>query len=191
MILEKEQFDIESETERLVIRPLHHEDYEKWFEGFNNRESSKHRHDPGKRDMSECTPEWYSDLINKHQDLAVNDIAYVFAIFKKNDGAHVGMIDFSTYERDEFQWGRIGYTIHNQYWRMGYGKEAVREALNIAFRHLKYNRIEAHINLDNPASIHLAESVGMEYECTRKGFIFEFGEWTDNLIYYKNSQDNY
>ncbi|KAB2330808.1 GNAT family N-acetyltransferase [Cytobacillus depressus] len=97
------------------------------------------------------------------------------------------MVDFSTLARDDFQWGRIGYTIHNQYWRKGYGKEAVNEALKIAFKYLNFHRIEAHINIDNSASINLAESVGMEYECTRKGFIFEFGEWTDNLIYFKNS----
>lgn len=185
MVLEK-QFSIVSETERLVIRPLSNADYENWLEGFNNRQLSKHRHDLGKLDMSECTHEWYSNLINKHQELALEDTAYVFAIFNKSDGAHIGMIDFSTLERADFQWGRIGYTIHNQYWRMGYGKEAVEEALNIAFKQLNYHRIEAHINLDNAASINLAKSVGMEYECTRKRFIFEFGEWTDNLIYYKN-----
>ncbi len=98
------------------------------------------------------------------------------------------MIDFSTIARDEFQWGRIGYTIHNQYWRKDYGKEAVKEAFNIAFTHLDFHRIEAHINIDNTPSIRLAESVGMQFECIRKGFIYEFDEWTDNLIYYKNSK---
>lgn len=187
MVLKEKRFNLVSETERLIIRPLTNDDYEKWLDGFNNREHSKHRHDLGKMGMRECTPEWFSDLVHKHQELAFKDIAYVFAVFNKNDGTHMGMVDFSTLEREDFQWGRVGYTIHNQYWGMGYGKEAVKEALEIAFTHLKYHRIEAHINLDNTASINLAKSVGMEYECTRKRFIFEFGEWTDNLIYYKNA----
>ncbi|WP_328515388.1 GNAT family protein [Halobacillus yeomjeoni] len=59
--------------------------------------------------------------------------------------------------------------------------------MNLAFTQLGFHRIEAHINTDNPASVKLAERVGLEYECTRKGFIYEFGEWTDNLIYCKNS----
>lgn len=186
MGLEGKKFDISSKTERLEIRPLTTGDYESWLQGFTNRQPSQHRHDVGRTDMSDCTTEWFSHLVAKHQELALEDIAYIFAVFRKQDGAHIGMIDFSTLERDDFQWGRIGYTIHNQFWNMGYGKEAVKEALDIAYGQLDYHRIEAHINTDNEASIQLAKSVGMEYECTRKGFIFEFGEWTDNLIYFKN-----
>ena len=84
--------------------------------------------------------------------------------------------------------GLLGYTIHNQYWRNGYGKEAVKKAFNIAFQNLHFHRIEAHINVDNKPSIKLAESVGMDFECSRKGFIYEFEEWTDNLVYYTNSK---
>ena len=69
----------------------------------------------------------------------------------------------------------------------GYGKEAVSAALTLAFTQLKFHRIEAHINIDNAPSIKLAESVGMEFECIRKGFIYENDEWTDHLVYYKNS----
>ncbi|MFD2925323.1 GNAT family N-acetyltransferase [Halobacillus naozhouensis] len=53
---------------------------------------------------------------------------------------------------------------------------------------LHFHRIEAHINLDNPPSIWLAESVGMEFDCVRKGFIYEFGEWTGHLLYMSNSK---
>lgn len=187
MKLKEESFEVVSETERLLIRPLKKADYENWLNEFENRYPSQHRHDKGKIDMSECTQEWFKNLVDKHQELALTDTAHVFGVFRKEDGTHLGMVDFSTIARDDFQWGRIGYSIHNQYWRKGYGKEAVKEALNIAFNYLKFHRIEAHINLDNAASCNLAESVGMKYECTRKGFIFEFGGWTDNLIYYKNS----
>jgi [ribosomal protein S5]-alanine N-acetyltransferase len=31
----------------------------------------------------------------------------------------------------------------------------------------------------------------MRYECTRKGFIFENGVWTDNHVYYMNAEDYY
>ncbi|MBB6452667.1 RimJ/RimL family protein N-acetyltransferase [Salirhabdus euzebyi] len=181
------KFNHVSTTNRLIIRPLKFEDYKNWLHAFKNRFPSQHRYDEGRIDMSECTYEWYSALVAKHQYLALNDVAYVFGVFRKRDGAHLGMVDFSTLARSNFQWGRIGYGIHNQYWGNGYGKEAVKEALNIGFSHLHFHRIEAHINLDNIVSKKLAESVGMKFECIREGFIHEFGEWTDNLVYYVNA----
>lgn len=188
MKLKEEKSEYISETERLIIRPLKYTDYENWLNEFENRYQSQHRHDQGKMDMRECTAEWFNNLVDKHQELANTDIAHVFGVFRKVDGTHLGMVDFSTLARNEFQWGRIGYTLHNQYWKKGYGKEAVKEALTIAFKHLKFHRIEAHINTDNIPSMKLAESVGMEFECIRKGFIYENNEWTDHLVYFKNAK---
>lgn len=135
--------------------------------------------------MSDCTQPWFTNLVQKHQDLAISDVAYVFGIFRKTDGTHIGMVDFSTLAREEFQWARLGYTVHNQYWRQGYGSESVQAAIAFAFKELNYNRIEAHINLDNAASIRLAERVGMDFECIRKGFIYENDEWVDHRIHVK------
>ncbi|MEN1970622.1 GNAT family N-acetyltransferase [Lentibacillus sp. N15] len=185
--MKTEEIKLHSETERLVLRPLQNQDYERWLEGFRDRFPSQYKYDDDKMDLSGWTQKKFNDVVAKHQRLADQDEAYVLGIFRKSDQKHVGKVEFCTIMRDEFQWGLLGYTIHNQYWRKGYGKEAVKEGLNIAFENLHFHRIEAHINVDNKPSIKLAESVGMEFECVRKGFIFEFEEWTDNLVYYKNS----
>ena len=187
-LLSLPEHEIASETDRLVIRPLRKEDYHRWLEGFHHKLPKQHKYDDDKMDLSEWTQDAFNDVVKKHQELANKDEAYVFGIFRKQDHKHIGKVEFSTIMRDEFQWGLIGYRLHNQFWRRGYGKEAVKEALNIAFRDLKFHRIEAHINVDNTPSIKLAESVGMEFECLRKGFIYEFGGWTDNLVYYMNAQ---
>lgn len=177
---------VSTETERLVIRLLEEGDYASWFKQYENRLPSQHQYDEGKLDMSICTKDWFRDLVTKHHQMAEDDKVYVFGVFRKVDNAHLGFVDFSTILREEFQWARFGYTIHNQFWRQGFGKEAVKAAINLAFESLHYHRIEAHINLDNVASIKLAESVGMVYECTRKGFIYENDKWTDQLVYFIN-----
>ncbi len=96
---------------------------------------------------------------------------------------HLGNIDLSTIRRGDYQWAILGYEIHNQHWKQGFGKEAVRAALIAGFETLHYHRIEAAINLENQASIALAQSVGMQRECIRRGFIYENEQWVDHLIY--------
>lgn len=176
------------QTERLVIKPLEGEDYFTWLAGYENRLPAQHKYDEGTVEMSRYTEEWFQLEIDNHQRLAVEDKLFFFGIFRKEDNAHVGAIDFSTLLRDDFQWARLGYMIHNQYWRRGYGKEAVAAAITFAFDKLNYHRIEAHINLDNTPSIKCAEGVGMKFECIRKGFIYENDAWTDHLIYYINAK---
>lgn len=185
--MKTKEHPIELETERLIIRPLNNQDYEKWLEGFLNRLPSQRKYDNEKADMSAWTEEKFNqEVVSLFDKLARQDEVYVFGIFRKADQKHLGKVEICTIMRDEFQWGLLGYTIHNQYWQRGYGKEAVNAVLKIAFENLHFHRIEAHINMDNVPSIRLAESVGMEFECVRKGFIYELEEWTDHLIYYKN-----
>nr|WP_100372820.1 GNAT family N-acetyltransferase [Bacillus sp. FJAT-45037] len=171
-------------TQRLEIRPYQYHDYQNWYNQYINRLPSQQRYDEGRIDMSVCTEPWFYELVDRHQQAIKSDDFYVFGVFRLEDGAHVGVLDLSTLIRNDFQWGRIGYTIHNQFFNQGYGGESVKALLRLAHTKLNYHRIEAHINLDNHASIALANRVGMEYECIRKGFIHEFGEWTDNHIFY-------
>lgn len=176
------------ETERLIVRPFSNEDYPNWLHQHENRFPSQHKYDQGKIDLSECTEIWFHHMVESHQELIEKDECYVFGVFHKDTKDHIGTVDLSTLLRYDFQWGRIGYTLHNQYWCKGFGRECVQSVLKTAFEKLDFHRIEAHINLDNNPSIKLAESVGMKFECVRKGFIYEFGEWTDNLIYYINAE---
>ncbi|WP_297075489.1 GNAT family N-acetyltransferase [uncultured Enterococcus sp.] len=176
-------FTTQNSGKLVTVRPLKHSDYNNWLDSFLQRRPSQHQYDEGAIDMNECTPEWFDALVLRQQSLAAQDDTYVFGIFRQSDGKHLGAIDFTTLLREEFQWARVGYTIHNQYWQKGYGKEAMQLALTIGQKELGYHRIEAHINLDNLASQKLAESIGMEYEGVRKGFIFENGEWVDHVIY--------
>lgn len=103
--------------------------------------------------------------------------------FFLSNRAAPGNIDLSTIRRGEYQWAILGYEIHNQHWKQGFGKEAVRAALIAGFETLGYHRIEAAINIDNQASIALAQSLGMQRECIRRGFLYEKQQWVDHLIY--------
>ncbi|MBW4441389.1 MAG: GNAT family N-acetyltransferase [Plectolyngbya sp. WJT66-NPBG17] len=170
-------------TARLILRPHQESDYEDWYAGFSGRLPQQHPYDPGQEDISHCDRAWFSKLCQRQQQTALKDQSYSFGVFCRATNQHLGNIDLSTLRRDENQWAILGYEIHNQYWRRGFGKEAVRAALMSGFTDLNFHRIEAQINLDNHASIALAKSAGMQQECIRRRFIYENQQWVDHWIY--------
>src|SRR5699024_5970609 len=122
-ILNTKKVKTQSDTERLVIRPLQNQDYEAWLEGCRNRFPSQYKYDDDKMDLNGWSQKKFNeDVVAKFQGFADRDEIYVFGIFRKSDQKHIGKVEICTLIRDEFQWGLLGYTIHNQYWRKGYGK---------------------------------------------------------------------
>lgn len=170
-------------TERLILRSQQPDDYDVWYAGFSGRLPKQHQYDDGWVCLDHCSRQWFIDLCERHRQEALNDQCFVFGIFSRLTGQHVGNIDLSTIHRGAYQWAVLGYEIHNQHWQQGFGKESVKAALIAGFETLGYHRIEAAINLDNQASIALAQSVGMNKECVRQGFLYEDEQWVDHLIY--------
>lgn len=178
-------FDFILETERWIVRPLQEQDYDAWLQGFTQRSASQHAFDDGLLDMSECTEDWFRNLVKHHQNLWQTDKMYIVAVFDKEHN-HIGMLNLATLVRDNMQWGELGYTIHNQYWRNGYAFESLSGLLQVANSHFKFHRIEANIHPDNQASLGLINKLGFEFECRRKNYYWENNQWSDRLIYYKN-----
>jgi RimJ/RimL family protein N-acetyltransferase len=111
---------------------------------------------------------------------------YNLGIFRKEDGVNVGKVELIKLLRMDYQWAMMGYSVHNQFWKKGYGTESILAATEAFFSILDFHRIELHINIDNNPSIQLAENTGFIFECVRKEFSHENDKWTDFLIYYKN-----
>ncbi|WP_433750349.1 GNAT family N-acetyltransferase [Falsibacillus pallidus] len=176
-----------AETQRLIIRPFKKEDYEEWRKGFDKRKPSQYKYDDGFREMPHATKDWFEKWIAGFKESAERDEMYHLGIFRKEDGANVGKVEFVRILRMDYHWAMMGYSLHNQFWKRGYGVESVEAARKIFFDTLGYHRIELHIRPDNFPSIRLAERVGFQFECIRKGFSMEDGKWTDYSIYYKNN----
>ncbi len=177
------------ETDRLILRPLEPSDYEAWYAGFANRLPQQSQYDEGQICLEDYDRDWFVDLCDRHQTQALSDYVYIFGVFSKQTSQHLGFVDLSTIQREEKQWANLGYSIHNQYWRQGFGKESVQALLRAGFETLGYHRIEAAINLDNHFSIALAQSVGLAKECIRREFYYENGQWVDHVIYVALASD--
>lgn len=55
----------------------------------------------------------------------------------------------------------LGYTLARRFWGLGYATEAARACLMAGLRHLNRSRIIAAIDLENVASLRVAERLGM------------------------------
>ncbi len=176
--------DILKGTERLEIRPLKLEDYKVWLRGFKEQNESQSPYDEGWFDTAFITEEWYAKKLKEREELGKKDSTYMLNIFRKEDRASIGYCDITTHMREDFQYARVGYTIHNQFWNKGYGKESIKALVSIGFEDLNFHRLEAHINLDNIVSKKVILSAGFQFEGIREKFILEDNEWIDNEIYY-------
>lgn len=175
------------ETDRLIIRPFVAEDYEEWHDGFEERLPSTYTYDDGfQENANTYTKEWFVDWIQGFDEAARKDEMYILGVFRKKDGKNVGKLELFKILRMDYDWAMMGYSIHNQFFRQGYGKESVQAAAQLFFEQLDFHRIELHINVDNEPSKKLAESAGFQFECIREKFSRDNGVWTDFLIYYQN-----
>jgi RimJ/RimL family protein N-acetyltransferase len=127
--------------------------------------------------------------MKRHEKMAKDDYLYAYAAFEKKTGRLIGNFDFFVMIRDCYQMANLGYRIHNHYWSQGYGKEIATKALEIGFKDLKLNRLEAAINLDNRRSLALARSIGMRREGVKKRYLFEDNHWVDHIIFVANPED--
>ncbi|UYZ23803.1 GNAT family N-acetyltransferase [Mesobacillus jeotgali] len=179
--------DVYTETERLVLRPFKRDDYHNWYKQFDNRLPSQYRHDDGRpSNLDVYTEDWFAEWVSNFDQSAKEDKRYNLGVFRKEDGVNVGKIELMTIMRMDYQWAMMGYSIHNQFWKKGYGIESVVAARELFFNRLDFHRIELHIHVDNLPSINLAKKAGFIYECVRKDFSLENDRWTDFCIYYQN-----
>lgn len=74
--------------------------------------------------------------------------------------------------------GEIGIWIGRDFWRKGYAYDALKTILTYGFSNLHLNRIQAHMFIENEASISLFEHVGF----IREGLIREFVQKNDKFM---------
>lgn len=179
-------FDITMETERLIIRPVNSNDFDRFVAGFGACKPAQNRFDE-QFDVEVMTREWFEALIKRREVEANADYSYKFHIFEKTQRRAIGYCNIYPHYREDFQYAHIGYAIHNPFWGNGYATECVLALTKIGFEQLNLHRLEAHVNLDNPASKRVLQKAGYAYEGIRKGYILEDGVWTDNEVYYINN----
>ena len=76
----------------------------------------------------------------------------------------------------------IGIWISPSYWKRGYGKKSLSLIKTIGLNHLKLNRLEAHIAIENTNSIHLFKLCGFKEEGTLIQYLKINNKFHDTLL---------
>lgn len=171
------------QTKRIEVRPLMIKDYDAWLEYYSSMHSKRNIWDRENRISSELKKEKFKKIIKSQLDLRKKDQFYDLAVFERFSGQLIGAVSAMDVLRGLAQTAYLGYFIHNNFWGKGYGKEAVLELIDIAFRDIKLHRIEAGIEPNNRRSIMLARSIGLRKEGLKKRAVFIRGEWRDLVMY--------
>ncbi|MBC7465741.1 MAG: GNAT family N-acetyltransferase [Bdellovibrio sp.] len=181
--------NIQVATKRLIIRPLVESDYEQLQKSYAERLPKQSKYDNGPVDPKETPRAWFKQLIKIYRKRASDDQIYIFGVFHRKTGRHIGSVDIATIVRHTLSWANLGYYVHNNFQGQGYAKEFAKAAIQIAFKDLGFKRIEAAANTDNLPSINLAKSIGMKKECLRQNFHYDQGVWNDHVVFVMISKD--
>ena len=177
------------QTKRLIIRPLELHDYENWRQAYSMLRPAQNEWDEGAWKDSELTLPKYKALLKKLAKMRQSDELHDYAVFRKDDGVFLGFVRFMNVSRMIFQNAYLGYRIFNNYWGEGYASEACRGAIQIAFKDLKLQRLEAGIEPHNKASIRVVKAIGFRKEGLSKHRLLVQKKWKDMLIFAGTCED--
>lgn len=170
-------------TKRLTIRSFRVTDYSAWKLANTTRQPPKNIWDRKNRTDSDTSRAKFVKVLASQHKLRNADRFYDLGIFEIKSGRLIGNVSIMDVLRGPAQSAYIGYFIDNLYWGQGFGKEAVRAIIDIAFRDIKLHRVEAGIEPNNRRSILLARSLGLRKEGLKKRALFVRESWNDLLIY--------
>jgi ribosomal-protein-alanine N-acetyltransferase len=167
-------------TNRLVIRPIEIWDFESWKAMETRPVQNKWDREQLPKDKRKLSA--FKKMIATQKKSRTKDLNYDFGVFLKPKQL-IGIVSIIDVMRGPSQSAYIGYRIINTHWGKGFGKEAVKALIDIAFKDVKLHRVEAGIEPRNRASIKLAMSLGLRKEGLKKRAMFYGDKWIDLIMY--------
>jgi RimJ/RimL family protein N-acetyltransferase len=159
------------ETERLILRPITPEDFHAAHSWGSNPENTRYM--AWGPNTEEQTKEF----------LAQTKPGYDFAVVLKNSNVVIGSCGI--YPEERGYKAEVGWILHKDYWKCGYGTELGHELLRYGFEDLKLGRIQAPCAAVNYGSYRVMERIGMQREALHRKALWARvdEEWIDEVWY--------
>lgn len=149
------------ETERLLIRPFVLQDFDAFWSFMGDPEATRYMAFSDEQKSYEGAKAMLETVIASY---AGNDPVCALAMTDRWSGDYIGSCGLSPLTDP----GEVEcyYTILPHHWGKGYATEATAALLKYAFTELRFLRVVAFVLEGNPASIRVAEKVGMTFDET-------------------------
>lgn len=159
------------ETGRLILRPLTIEDFDAVHSWASNPANTRYM-SWGPNDAEQTRS--FLDSVKPGKD---------FAIVLKESGKVIGSCGI--YPDDANDTAEIGWILHIDYWKRGYGTELGGELIRYGFEDLKLRRIFALCAAANYGSYRIMERNGMRREALHIKAVWARvdKEWIDKAVY--------
>ncbi len=167
-------------TEHLLLRALNRADLEQLQTAISQSSDTVGKWlDWCKSDFSETDARIW---INESRQAWFAGRFYELAVIERQSNTLIGCLCVHSIERNA-NLGNLGYWISSAYQGKGYGLEAAKKTVEIAFKYIKLTRLEIIIDPNNVGSRTIAEKLDAHFETiARNRFIFN-AEPHDGLVY--------
>lgn len=118
----------------------------------------------------------------RRTDLAAEGDVLGLAVQRRDTGAVIGEVILTWVSRQHRQ-GEVGFALHPDHHRTGFGREAAAAILGVGFEEFGLHRIFGSCDADNVASAGLMRHLGMRHEARLLENHFIKGEWRSEDIF--------
>ncbi|MDA9954662.1 GNAT family N-acetyltransferase [Planktomarina sp.] len=170
------------ETERLILRPPHHNDFHNWVQLRSDSRDFLSPWDPVWSD-EHLTRKNFTNRVYWAQRAIKNGNGCPLFLIRKTDQALIGAITLDNIRRGPAQAGTLGYWTGQAFARQGFMREAVECVVLHAFLKLDLSRVEAACLPENQPSRGLLESCRFKYEGVAQSYLQIAGRWRTHVLY--------
>ena len=161
---------------KVRLRPVERGDLPRFVEWFGDPEVRRHLalYLPFSLAQEE---RWFESLLDR-----LERQGDVLLAIETADGVHIGNIGLHAINWKDRN-AELGITIGEKtYWDRGYGTDAVRTLLGLAFREMNLHRVLLRVDTDNARGIRCYEKAGFQREGTSREAVFKGGTYRDQYV---------
>ncbi|WP_454831219.1 GNAT family N-acetyltransferase [Pseudoxanthomonas wuyuanensis] len=147
-------FDLQLETERLILRPPQAGDFEPWAAFIADEEAARHI------GGTQARPVAWRSFASVVGAWHLQGFAF-FSVIEKNSGQWVGRV--GPWQPEGWPGTEVGWSIAREHWGRGYAPEAAAAATGWAFAQLGWDEVIHTIAPDNHNSKAVAAKLGSRF----------------------------